>query len=370
MVDSARWWAPGRVTVMGDHTDYSGGWSLPSAIDRGLEVEVELGRTGTLSVRSSRYPGSPHVVPLDASDLRRADPADGWAAYVVGAVGLLRARGVPVPGATVTVAGSLPPGAGLSSSAALLCATLGAVLEAAGWTAIRAEIAGWAQQVENDYIGAPVGFLDPAAVMLSEPNQLLLIDCRARVVSPVPFDVPAAGLALLLIDSGERHATSGQTYRERVAQCRAAAAELGAVSLREVDDEAEVERLASPLLRARARHVVTENARVHAVVDLLRQGKPDRIGPLLLASHASLRDDFEVSTPTLDIAVESAVAAGAAGARLTGAGMGGCVVALCAHSRVQQVKAEVRGAFSDHDLAVPDVDEVRLSAGAASMGLS
>ncbi len=355
---------------MGDHTDYNDGWALPCAIDLGVEVDVRLDRSGGVAIRSAQYPDTPHEVALRALDDPGAGRVDGWAAYVAGAVALLRGRGVPLEGATVSVDGDLPPGAGLSSSAALVCATLSAFLEAAGRVVPRGQVARWAQQVENDYIGAPVGYLDPAAVMFSEPDHVLLIDSRSREVSPIRFDLAAAGLALLLVDSGARHSTSGRIYAERVDQCRASAEALGAASLREVHDVADVERLPNRLLRARARHVVTENARVHAVVDLLRLGRPDEIGPQLVASHASLRDDFEVSTPALDLAVESALAAGALGARLTGAGMGGCVVVLAERSRAEEVTDDVRRAFSARGEAAPPVVEVRPSAGAAPVGAS
>jgi galactokinase len=231
-------------------------------------------------------------------------------------------------------------------------------------------VARWAQQVENDYIGAPVGYLDPAAVMFSQPDHLLLIDSRSREVSPVRLDLAAAGLTLFLVDSGERHSTSGRIYAERVDQCRASAAALHVASLREVREVADVERLPNRLLRARARHVVTENARVHAVVDLLRLGRVAEIGPHLVASHASLRDDFEVSTPDLDLAVDSALSAGALGARMTGAGMGGCVVVLAERSRAGEVTEQVRGAFVARGRAAPPVVEVRPSAGAGRVGAS
>lgn len=367
MAGAARWWAPGRVTVMGDHTDYNDGWSLPCAIDLGIEVDVRLDRSGVLSVRSTQYGESPLALPLD---LVAAGRVEGWAAYVAGSVQLLRDLGVPIDGAAASLDGDLPSGAGLSSSAALVCATLSSFLEAAGRPVRPSQVARWAQQVENDYIGAPVGYLDPAAVMLSESDHLVLIDSRSREVRPVAFDITQAGLVLLVVDSGERHSTSGRIYAARVDQCHAAAAELGVGSLRDVHDPAEVERLADRTLRARARHVVTENARVHAVVDLLRLGRPERIGPHLLASHASLRDDFEVSTPALDLIVDSAMAAGALGARLTGAGMGGCAVVLADRSAAGKVTAGVHDAFVARDLSAPEVIEVRPAAGAKSVGAS
>jgi galactokinase len=338
-----RWWAPGRVTLIGDHTDYTGGLVLPFAIPQGSTVDVEVDATGTVTVRSTRFPGKVHRRPL--SGLPEAD--SGWAAYVDGAVHLLRSSGVPIEGVTVTITSDLPVGAGLSSSAALTCATLAALSEATDQRLAPDEIATLAQRVENEYIRAPVGFMDPAVVMLASAGHALLVDCSARTVSSVPFDLAADDLVTLVVDTGERHATSGSTYAERVEQCRAVVTRLGISSLREVKDVTTVELIDDPVLRARARHVVTENERVRAVVALLRAGRAREIGPMLIASHESLRDDFGVSTRALDLVVDGALDAGALGARLTGAGMGGCAVLLSNRTTASGVTAEVQKALYD-----------------------
>jgi galactokinase len=333
---------------------------LPCAIEWGTTVEVILDRTGLLRASSEQYAGTAHQRRLAELTPARGD----WAAYVEGAVWLLQRQGVEINGATVTVGGDLPPGAGLSSSAALVCATLCALLEATGHEVDRLSVARWAQRVENDYIGAPVGSMDPTVVMVAEEDQALLIDCRSQEMTGVPLDLRVHDLELLVVDTGERHSTSDATYRERVAQCRAAAQLLGVSTLRDVHDPATVELIEDPILRARARHVVSENARVLEVVELLRGGRLPEVGPQLVASHDSLRDDYGVSSPALDRVVDSALDLGALGARLTGAGLGGCVIALVERPAVSRITAGVQKALADKGSPVTDVRVVHASSGA------
>ncbi len=355
-----RWWAPGRITVIGDHTDYAGGFVLPCAIERGTSVEVSVDKTGSLRTSSTQFPGA--VRQRRLADLT---PAHGdWAAYVEGAVWLLQRQGIEISGVTVTASGDLPPGAGLASSAALVCATLSALLEAHGHEVDRLRVARFAQRVENEYLGAPVGFMDPAVVMVAKNDQAVLIDCRSQEMTAVPLDLAAHDLELLIVDTGERHSTGGATYRERVAQCRAAAHLLGVSTLREVSDPATVELIEDPVLRARARHVVSENARVLDVVDLLRAGRLLEVGLQLVASHESLRDDYGVSTPALDLAVDTALNLGAIGARLTGAGLGGCVVVLAKRSDLPIITAGLQKALADKGNLLPDVSAVHATEGA------
>jgi galactokinase len=355
-----RWLAPGRVTLIGDHTDYTGGFVLPFAIELATSVAISLDRTGVLRAESTLYAGTVHRRPL--ADL--AAPRGGWVAYVEGAVYLLREQGVAIDGVTVTVDGNLPAGAGLSASAALVCATLCALLEATGHEVDRLRVARLAQRVENEYIGAPVGFMDPAVVMVAEAGHALLIDCWSQEMTAVPLDLEANGLELLVVDTGERHRTGGATYRERVAQCRAAADLLGVTTLREVRDQSTVELVDDPILRSRARHVVSENVRVLEVVKLLRAGRLPEVGPHLVASHTSLRDDYGVSTPALDLVVDSALDLGALGARLTGAGLGGCVVALAPRTAVARITGGVQKALADKGSPVSDIRVVHASSGA------
>jgi galactokinase len=288
--------------------------------------------------------------------------------YVDGAIHLLRSSGATIDGVTVTVTSDLPSGAGLSSSAALVCATLAALSDATGHGSGPSDIATMAQRVENEYIGAPVGFMDPAVVMLATVGHALLVDCSSRRVSAVPLDLAADDLVTLVIDTGERHATSGATYAERVEQCRVAVTRLGVTSLRALDDVAELVALTDdPVLRARARHVVTENERVRAVVALLNVGRARDIGPMLIESHESLRDDYGVSTRALDLVVDAAMGAGALGARLTGAGMGGCAVVLSDSATAPDIGNEAQKALYDNGYRESVVRVVQPSGGARSV---
>jgi galactokinase len=241
----------------------------------------------------------------------------------------LRQAGHPLPGgASLAVDSDLPQGAGLSSSAALECAAALALDGLHGLALPRPELATLAQQAENDFVGVPSGIMDQSASLLSRAGHALLLDCRTGVTADVPLDPAGAGLALLIIDTGARHALGDGRYAQRRRECEQAAALLGVASLRDLTSPAETGRLADPVLRRRARHVVTENARVEQAAGLLTGGDLAGVGALLCASHASLRDDFEVSWPEADVAVDAAMAAGALGARMMGGGFGGSALAL------------------------------------------
>lgn len=357
---TATWFAPGRVTLIGDHTDYTGGWVLAFALTLGITVTVDLTVTGNLTVRSTRFPGAVHRRALP--DL--APARSPWAVYVEGAVALLRDRGFRLDGVDVRISGDLPSASGLASSAALVCGTLGALADASGTALDPADVAELAQRVENDFVGAPVGFLDPAVVVHGRVGQALLLDCSTREVSTVPMAADGSGHRLLVVDTGQPHTTAGPVYAERVAQCGAAARQLGVPSLRQVADVDRLAGIDDEVLRRRARHVVTENGRVLAAAAALQAGDIDALGPLMLASHASLRDDYQVSTSALDRVVDSSVAAGATGARLTGAGMGGCALVLVERRHESTVRAAVADAFATAGDAAPTVVAVRAGGGA------
>ena len=303
--------APGRVNLIGDHTDYTGGLVLPMAIDRGTTVELERGGSW-VRLRSDADP-VPAVVPLDVGDPATVEPP--WARYVAGAVAAVRPGAGGVGGVTTT----LPVGAGLSSSAALEVA----LALALGFQGTPRELALTCQQAEQAASGVPCGVMDQLVVANGIPDHALLIDCESLEVTPVRLP---AEVEVVVVDSGERRALGTSAYAVRRAECEAAARFLG--PLRRASTDA-VARLEDPVLRRRARHVVSENERVRATADALGHGDARTAGRLMLASHASLRDDFEVSTPSLDaIVTELALTPGVLGARLTGAGFGGCVVAL------------------------------------------
>ncbi len=349
------------MNLIGDHTDYSGGFVLPLAIDLATTVRLTSRSTGRFTAHSSLVPDESVDVPLGALD---AVP-HRWARYVAGAVRLLSDEGVTLGGVEVRVDSTLPVGAGLSSSAALVCATLGALLDAAGRRWDRQGIALAARRVENEYLGAPVGVMDPTVVMQARAGHALLLDARTleREQIPVPLVPPGAheGCSLLVVDTGVSHSTGDHAYAERVTQCATAAELLGVASLRDVATVDALGALTDPVLRARARHVVSENERVLTVASLLRQGRVQDIGPLLTASHRSLRDDFAVSTDALDLVVSSALAAGALGARVTGAGFGGSAVVLVPAAKARQVADEVRKSLVSQGMSSPTVRSVRAS---------
>ena len=308
---TVRAFAPGRVNLIGDHTDYTDGWALPMAIEWGTTVEVRLGGT-RVELTSSAEP-EPALVDLDVADPRTVTPS--WARYVAGVVAVIG----PTEGAVGTVHSTLPVGAGLSSSASLEVA----VALALGFDGEPMDLALACQRAEHLASGVPSGVMDQLASVLGAEGHALLIDFSSLDIVPVP--VPD-GVEVVVVDSGQPRALAGSAYAERRAQCEAAAEVIGPLRQATVDD---VAGLDDQLLRRRARHVVTENQRVLDFADCLRAGDLTAAGRLMAASHASLASDFEVSTDALDALVEELSAApGVYGARLTGAGFGGCVVAL------------------------------------------
>jgi galactokinase len=356
------WHAPGRVNLIGEHTDYNDGFVLPFALAQGVRAAASRRGDGRLELRSRQVPDAPAAAAL--SGLAPGAPS-GWAAYPAGVAWAIREAGYPLAGASIAIDADLERGAALSSSAALECATALALTELHGLSVPRPELAALARRAENQFVGVPSGIMDQSASLLCRAGHALLLDCRSGQSSDVPLDLTAAGLVLLVIDTGVRHALSDGRYAARRRSCEEAARALGVPSLRDVsDDPAALGRLTDPVLRRRARHVVTENARVLDLAGLLRAGEVTRCGPLLTASHASLRDDFEVSWPQADVAVEAATAAGALGARMTGGGFGGSVIALTPARRRAEVKAGVAGAYDRRGWRAPRFLEALPSPGA------
>ena len=318
------WHAPGRANLIGEHTDYNEGWVLPFALDRGVVVAAARRGDDVLDIRSHQADG-PVTVPLATL---RAGSVTGWAAYPAGVAWALREAGHAVGGASLVIDSDLPQGAGLSSSAAIECATAVALVALYQVSVSRPELARLTRRAENEMVGVPSGIMDQSASLLCEAGHALLLDCRTGDSAPVRLDPAASGLALLLVDTGARHALTDGRYALRRAECEGAARALGVPSLRDVDDPARAAEIGDPVLARRARHVITDNCRVRAAVDLLNADELAGLGPLLHASHASLRDDFEVSWPEADVAAESAEGAGGLGARMMGGGFGGSVIAL------------------------------------------
>jgi len=318
------WHAPGRANLIGEHTDYNEGWVLPFALDRGVVVAAGRRGDGMLDIRSHQA-DEPITVPLATL---RAGSVAGWAAYPAGVAWALREACYAVGGASLVIDSDLPQGAGLSSSAAIECATAVALVALYQVSVSRPELARLARRAENEMAGVPSGIMDQSASLLCEAGHALLLDCRTGDSAPVRLDPAASGLALLLVDTGARHALTDGRYALRRSECEQAARALGVRSLRDVADPARAAEIGDPVLARRARHVITDNCRVRAAVDLLNAGDLAGLGPLLHASHASLRDDFEVSWPEADVAAAAAEAAGGLGARMMGGGFGGSVIAL------------------------------------------
>lgn len=359
-----RYAAPGRINLIGEHTDYNLGFALPIALPQRALATFEPADDDAITVMSDRA-DAPVRVRIDTV------PGDvtGWAAYVAGVIWALREGGHPVPGGTMSITSDVEMGSGLSSSAALECAALGAIASAAGLRIDAKEHARLAQRAENEYVGAPTGLLDQLAALFGREATAVLIDFADLTVTPVVFDPAAAGVALLLIDSRERHSHAGGDYAARRASCEQAAADLSASSLREVQDRAGVQlsavldRVRNPVDARRARHVLTENQRVIDCVAALQHSDYAEAGRIFTASHTSMRVDFGITTERIDLIADTAVREGALGARMTGGGFGGCVIALVPLDRADAVGAAVQRAAVDAGFEQPVVTRTRAAAG-------
>jgi galactokinase len=349
------------VNLIGEHTDYNDGFVLPLAIPHGCIAEATRIDEPVLDLRSAQ---EDRPVRLDLAGLG-PDPAIGWAGYVAGVVYALQQRGVPVPGLRIAVDGDVPPGSGLSSSAALTCSVATAVNDLLDLNLDRGELLAVTRSAENDFVGAPTGGMDQLASLNCTAGHALFCDMRSLSVEQVPLDLAGKGLVLLVIDTRAEHRHADGEYGKRRQGCERAAAELGVPALRDVTDlDAALERLGDEELRRYVRHVVTEDQRVLDTVALLREQRVREIGPLLSASHASLRDDYRVSAPELDAAVEAAEEAGALGARMTGGGFGGAAIALVGRDDVDQVGQAVGAAFAGRGFERPRTFSVLPSDGA------
>jgi galactokinase len=349
-VAEAVWSAPGRVNLIGEHTDYNLGFALPFAIEQACTATVTTVAGSAVRVSSAQVDG---IVQL-------TDPQPGssptWAGYAAGVVWALRRDGFAVPGLRIHLDSSVPIGAGLSSSAALCCSVALAVQDLLQLQLSPARLLALTRSVENEFVGAPTGGLDQLAALRCTPGHALFCDLRSLVTRDVPLALHEHGLAVLVIDTRSHHEHAGGGYGARRAGCERAAGVLGLSSLRELtvgDLPAALGRLPTDELRRYTRHVVTENERVLQTVELLDAGRPERIGPLLSASHASLREDYRVSVPELDLAVTVALASGALGARMTGGGFGGCAIALLPLDAVDRCATAVAGAFAAAGFARP-----------------
>ena len=332
--DRERWFrAPGRVNLIGDHTDYNEGFVLPVAIDLSCIVRATPNEDGVVRVRSESVDAE---VELDADG--GTDPVDVeevWARYAAGVVGTLAERGRAAVGMDAVVSSTIPLGAGLSSSAALEVALGLALCDVAGFELHQLELARACQDAEQVATGVPCGIMDQLTSLAGRHNHALLIDCRSLEIQPIRLP---PRLAVLILHSGVSRGLVDSAYAERRESCEAIAALLGLDSLRDATPELVADE-------PRARHVVSENARVLEAADALAAGNVAALGPLLNESHRSLRDDFDVSTPELDALAAALVEAGAIGARLTGAGFGGCVVGLASRDEADVIVESAAGRY-------------------------
>ncbi len=352
------WTAPGRVNLIGEHTDYNAGYCLPFAIEAGCTATVVPRTDQIVALRSAQQPE-----PVRESLTELQPGRDGWAGYPLGVVWTLRARGFDVPGLTIELDSDVPVGAGLSSSAALVCSVATAVNDLLQLELAADELLAVTRAAENEFVGAPTGGMDQLAALRCTAGHALFCDMRSLDTQQVPFVLDR--LALLVVDTKAEHRHADGEYRRRRAGCEEAARQLGVPALRDVDDlDAALRLLTDDELRRYTRHVVTENARVLETVAALRTGELDAVGPLLTASHDSMRDDFRITGPELDLAQQTLLSAGASGSRLTGGGFGGCVIALIAAELVTAADAAVRAAFAARGFTEPHPFTVQPVAGA------
>lgn len=366
------WSAPGRVSLIGEHTDYNDGFVFPFAIEYRTSVDLSVRTDGRIRVRSSFDPEPVEVALTELADLfpARRDEIVEWARYPLGvAWALLSATGVDaasVPGVDLSFTSDVPVGAGLSSSAAIEGATASALNDAWELGLDRVTLARVGRRAENEAVGAPTGIMDQMASILGRADAGTFLDCRSLEADVVELGFAPAGLEVLVIDTKVSHAHSTGGYGERRVSCEKGAAIMGVAALRDlsVADLPRAAELMDEVTFRRVRHVVTEDQRVLDAVATLRSAGPRAIGTLLDASHVSMRDDFEISMPELDLAVDTARAAGAVGARMTGGGFGGAAIALVDHDLVGAVTDAVTAAFAEAGFMAPHIFPVHPSEGA------
>lgn len=369
------WSGPGRVNLIGEHTDYNLGFVLPFAIDAATQVAVRRREDGAARFASAF--GGRDIQEVMVDDVTRFHPGglagkeQQWARYPMGVLWAMREAGIDVPGVDVMIESTVPVGSGLSSSAALECAVALAIADLTGAFAERTnqdllDIAKLAQRAENEVVGAPTGIMDQAASLLGAENAALFLDCRSLENELVPLELAQNGLTLLVIDTRVSHSHADGGYAERRASCELGARLMGVESLRDlgIPDLDRAEEILDEVTYRRVKHVVTENQRVLDTVATLEVDGPRAIGPLLDASHESMRDDFEISAPELDLAVETAQAHGAIGARMTGGGFGGSAIALIDSAKEEETRSAILAAFQAAGFGEPGLFSVTPAPGA------
>ena len=353
--------APGRVNLIGEHIDYSEGFVLPFAIANRTHAAISRSSDGL--VRISSHQRRNNIFSISISDVKPGSKGD-WEKYVLGVIWSL---GV-TEGLNILVDGNVPAGAGLSSSAALECAVAVGLNALLGFGLSDKELARATQRAENDYVGMPCGIMDQSVSIMGQAGSALLLDCRDLSTESIPFNVADAGLELLIIDTQAHHALVDGGYAERRASCESAASKLGVNSMRDLSLEellASKDKL-SEVEFIRARHAVTEISRVLATVEALKSGDFKEVGSLINQSHNSLRDDYAVSCPELDVAVEAARSAGALGSRMVGGGFGGSAIALLRVEDLDTARTAIAEAFTAKEFKKPRFFTSLPSAGASA----
>ena len=340
--------APGRVNLIGEHIDYSEGFVLPFAILN--RTYAAIARNNSSIVRIASQQRKSHILAIDIADVKPGSAGE-WERYVLGVIWSLEIS----EGIDILIDGHVPAGAGLSSSAALECSVAIALNRLFELGHSVQELARAAQRAENEYVGVPCGIMDQSVSLMATEGSALLLDCRDLSTQSIPFDVASQGLELLIIDTQAHHALIDGGYAERRASCESVAAKFAIPSMRNLSIET-LELRHNELSETeylRARHAVTEINRVMQAVDALNNKDFIALGKLINQSHASLRDDYTVSCPELDTAVDAANKAGALGARMVGGGFGGSAIALIKAQDMESVKSSIKQAFASQSFKPP-----------------
>jgi galactokinase len=356
------WSAPGRVNLIGEHTDYNEGFVLPFAIDRRTYAAIGL-RSDQVARISSAFSGE--VVEFEISEIQK-DTVSGWSAYPLGVAWSLIQSGAKPQGFDLYVDSNVPVGAGLSSSAAIECSVALALNELWESGFSRSVLAKVGQRAENEIVGAPTGIMDQTASLFGQLDHAVFLDCRTLDAKATPLSLKENGLEIVVMDTRVSHRLTDGGYATRRQSCEKAAEIMGVPSLRDVTVESlEASRdLLEDVVYKRARHVVTENERVRKTVESLSSSGPKSIGQLMIESHASMRDDFQISISELDVAVETAISEGAVGARMTGGGFGGAAIALIEKAKVASLTTAVLDKFRDRGFEKPEIFTVTADEGA------
>lgn len=357
------WSAPGRVNLIGEHTDYNEGFVLPFAIDRRTFAAISSREDRIARVATSF---TDEVIEIKLDQISRANVA-GWSAYPLGVAWALMQSGADAKGFDLFVDSNVPVGAGLSSSAAIECSVALGLNDLWDSKLEKSALAKIGQRAENEIVGAPTGIMDQTASLFGVLDHVVFLDCRSLVAEAIPLGLKQNGLEIVVIDTRVSHRLVDGGYATRRAACEEGARVLGASSLRDVKihDLERAEQLLDPVVFRRVRHVVTENARVLETVGLLKSAGPLAIGAQLYASHESMRDDFEISILELDCAVEVAMTSGAVGARMTGGGFGGAAIALIESGKIAHLKTSVHREFEARGFAKPEIFSVLADGGAS-----